>query len=354
MKIAVLADTHLGHHEEFNFQNSRIKNIYAAIQACLFDAINRNVSIVVFAGDFFDNGKSLDALTLHYAHDIIKNCSETFSCTFFICGNHDISRTYDKTTLETLCGIYKNTKYIASERTVSHTMNIKDAVSKLLLAGWNANVCANINDAKNTLLIGHLAVTGATHMNQVMTGNITASKLSETFRLSLLGHFHTPQVLCENIRYVGSPIQHSFGEVGNDTGYVLFDTYKDKWTFISTDSISRFPKFFKINADECNFETSAFGNTLLDWYSDYFWVACRNELERQEFYEKLRSLNGVVRCKVTVEKQVARITKNEAVGGENVSLIHKMGKYLQTEVSGKYPVNYRKAAYKKYREDTNA
>lgn len=360
MKIALLADIHLGHHEEFNVQNSRITNIHSAVIDCLNNAKENGASFVIFAGDFFDNGKSTDPLTLHLAYDIIKYCAETFKYTWFICGNHDMSKRFGMTIISTLCRSHKNT-FCVDSGSSERVDNLKTAAfDRIVLSSWDANPIEHVDRYKRTLFVGHLPVSGAMHMNQVMYG-IDKDVLSSNYARSLLGHFHQRQELAGNVHYIGTPIQHSFGEVGNETGYVMIDANNDTWKYVDPYSNSpdtRMPRFHKVSAEN-------FGTLVLDNNGDcipevdYFWVVCANDTERQIFYDTLQRSNAALRLhvasriRVTVEQRSVRVVKNEAVGGERASLVHKMGKYLQKEVAGKYPMKFRKAAYVQYREDNN-
>jgi DNA repair exonuclease SbcCD nuclease subunit len=72
--------------------------------------------------------------------------------------------------------------------------------------------------------------------------------LFENFQLVFTGHFHRHQSQ-KNIVYIGSPYQLTFGEIGLEKGFVVFDTEREDWDFVKYDKA---PKHIEIRLDEFN------------------------------------------------------------------------------------------------------
>lgn len=70
----------------------------------------------------------------------------------------------------------------------------------------------------------------------------------ENYQLVFTGHFHRHQSQ-RNIIYVGSPYQLTFGEMGVDKGFVVFDTEREDWEFIKYDKA---PTHIEINLEDFN------------------------------------------------------------------------------------------------------
>ncbi len=89
-------------------------------------------------------------------------------------------------------------------------------------------------DCKN-ILITHVGINGAqTNARHAHESKIIKSELFDNFDLVLVGHFHNKTQLSETIHYVGSTIQHNFGEDSFKGIIAIFDdltfeTYETKF-----------------------------------------------------------------------------------------------------------------------------
>jgi hypothetical protein len=71
------------------------------------------------------------------------------------------------------------------------------------------------NRRKPIIFIGHLELAGSSTKAGISLGGLD-HKTFDGASVALLGHVHKPQVLGENVYYVGSPFQQNFGESGED------------------------------------------------------------------------------------------------------------------------------------------
>ena len=49
--------------------------------------------------------------------------------------------------------------------------------------------------------------------------------------LCFTGHYHRHQKVSDNLIIVGSPMQHTWGDSGDERGYIILDTDTKKWEF---------------------------------------------------------------------------------------------------------------------------
>ena len=92
--------------------------------------------------------------------------------------------------------------------------------------------------------VGHCGVSGAT--SNGTEGGLPIKdiegvhpKFFRRFKNVFLGHYHAHQKI-KNIIYIGSPMQHSFGEVGQTKGVLFYDQATGKKRFIEIGGLPRF------------------------------------------------------------------------------------------------------------------
>lgn len=61
------------------------------------------------------------------------------------------------------------------------------------------------------------------------------------------GHYHRHQVVAPNLTVIGSPMQHTWGDKGEDRGFIVLDTNTGKWKFRPYEAA---PRFKEITADD--------------------------------------------------------------------------------------------------------
>lgn len=93
-------------------------------------------------------------------------------------------------------------------------------------------------------LFTHLSIANFSFDNSYHATEKHAFKeeLFEDYSLVFTGHFHRHQYR-KNIVYVGSPIQLYRGEIGQNKGFVIFDTDSEKWEFVE---YTEAPKYIEI------------------------------------------------------------------------------------------------------------
>jgi len=64
--------------------------------------------------------------------------------------------------------------------------------------------------------------------------------LREKFKISFIGHCHTPAAIRKNVISVGAPLQHNFGDCGEKRGWWIYDFDKDNLEYIENLESPRF------------------------------------------------------------------------------------------------------------------
>lgn len=227
MRILTLADLQLQAYKEFSSVNSKGYNSRA------YDLVERLTKIirekneeepldgVCVLGDFWDNRFVLEVDLLDLAHDALARWSKM--CPVYLLeGNHDQFQKSGLLTslrqFQSFCEVIRKpeTRKIGGESIAFSPYHpnlevIKEGLVKLQGSG-----------AK--YLFGHWTVAGAS------TGSATLEKGVEKnfpalagYKHILLGDIHKHQYLTDNMLYLGSPVQHDFGERGDEKCVWLLD-----------------------------------------------------------------------------------------------------------------------------------
>ena len=98
-----------------------------------------------------------------------------------------------------------------------------------MVVGCSATVTVCAEEGKGSnILLGHFGIQGAeVGSNYVMTSSDLISLRDipvGDFDQVFLGHFHKPQKLAENVRFVGATHQHNWGDTGQERGVWIWET----------------------------------------------------------------------------------------------------------------------------------
>ena len=110
-----------------------------------------------------------------------------------------------------------------------------------------------ISDAGNELgynvLLCHQSIVGCSHLGWVCNDGVTADEVCKGFTRVYSGHFHEHQRFGpEDIgMYLGSPMQHSYGDVGREPGYWITEV-EDDGNITDTLVPTGLPKFWTVDA----------------------------------------------------------------------------------------------------------
>lgn len=224
MEYILFTDLHLGIHGNNSIWLD--KSIELAEEMASF-AKRQRISKIIFAGDFFNDRRSLNTRTIDYAHkflDVLKDLQ-----VYMIIGNHD---TY-----------FKNTNEVHSLTMFKSHKNVTVVEKKLWL---DNNMCLvswaeELPEEDVEILIGHFEVNGFV---QGFSGGREAEDFKK-YEMVLSGHFHTPMKR-DNIQYVGSCMPFTFADVNSPRGYYLLNSDTKELDFFEFKGA---PKYVIVDAD---------------------------------------------------------------------------------------------------------
>jgi len=227
MKYVIVTDTHLG--------VKKGNSVYLRSSVELFDQIcayahSKNIKGFIHAGDFFDTRKSISVDVIEISLDIMKKLEETFKFIYMIIGNHD---TYLKNQIKpTSLSIFKEHKNVT-------LIDKPYLIDNMLLLPWIFDKDAlNTNDTE--ICIGHFDINGIEMNASGFTPLHQRLNISDfkNFNTVLSGHYHVSSQT-KNIKYLGSPMQFTFNEINETTGFYILDSETTELEFIEFD---KYPK----------------------------------------------------------------------------------------------------------------
>jgi DNA repair exonuclease SbcCD nuclease subunit len=254
MKILFFSDLHLHNHQPFHTimpsgRNSRLQdglNVLSEISAyCCWN----DIDYVIFAGDLFENWRSLDIDVLNCAYEGILNIRRSCKEFFLLVGNHD---QYSNTgNVITLAPFRHSCEVIwqAEKREVGDIKiffnPFKEDVRKFKKYISDVN-CADLmvfhQPIKEALLPG---------TNMPLNKGVSVEDLQVgKFRMCIGGDVHKRQTLMNCVHYLGSPMQLDFSEAGEKKGFTVL--YTEDWSleFVEVTCAPRFFYFQSIDEYE--------------------------------------------------------------------------------------------------------
>lgn len=223
MKIAILNDTHCGVRNDMVEMSEYQGRFYKEV---FFPYLDQNdIKHIIHMGDYFDRRKYINFASLQRnIEHFIKPMQERGITMDLIIGNHD---TY-----------YKNTNDVNSPALLLYDqkgVNVIEEPQVMNYDGLDVAMVPWINNENyadaieffqtvpSAIAFGHFEIEGAM-MNPAM---VCSHGLSPTylkrFEKVYSGHFHHKTDI-ENIRYVGSQMQFTWSDFGDEKYFHIFDT----------------------------------------------------------------------------------------------------------------------------------
>lgn len=219
--ITVLADVQL--HAYANFaritpsgRNSRLQNGVDAIKFAV-DAADGGYLIIL--GDLFEDRRSLTIDVMNAALESIEYASSRLKGVYMVVGNHD--QYYRDGSIHSLRAF----SHMSGVEVVSSFHTAQMDGTEVFMAAFHEDpsvvkkwIATRAPSAFSpTLLCVHQAVFGAEADGGFLYNAGDALTVQDlrpsAFDHVLIGHFHSPQTLSENVHYVGSPYQIKANEI---------------------------------------------------------------------------------------------------------------------------------------------
>jgi len=211
MKVALIADVHIGRHN--------ISECYAAFDNLHNILAEQRINVLFLLGDLFDkrtsiNGQSLDVLQC--AKQFFIDCAKRGVALYYIAGNHD------KTDLDSEDSYID----IVGDWSTQHLYNyLGDNIKGLdyYREDKYTSVLSEY-DSDIDFLVTHIGINGVLNNDGSKHETVITPELFSDYKKVFVGHYHDAQFIEPNIYYIGSFIQHNFGEKYLDKGVTLLDT----------------------------------------------------------------------------------------------------------------------------------
>lgn len=245
MKIALITDTHFGARNDSQLFMNHFASFF---EETFFPTIKEHdIDTVIHAGDLLDRRKFINFNTLSQVRDKfikpLKDMGVTMHC---ILGNHD---TYYKNTneLNSLNELFNNDKnFILHQKPTDVDF---DGMQIALLPWINRENKDDfhkfIKNTKSEWLIGHLELNGYEVLRGIKYDGGTNPELFKRFEQVLSGHFHCGQER-GNIKYLGTPYQITFSDLGEKKGFYILDTDTRELEFVE----NKKQMFYNIKYDD--------------------------------------------------------------------------------------------------------
>jgi len=200
--------------------------------------------------------------------------------------------------------------------------------------------------AKDTFVVGHQTIVGVRSGEWIAPDGIRPQELAP-FAGAILGHYHDPQDITDQIFYLGAPLQHTFGDAGSERGFWDISIEGPKIVERTKVRVTSVPKFhvipvqatieggkLRVDVDD---ET---GQAAAPQAGDYVWVqvhgtedAVKRTEEWTSQYEMLQREVGVRLVKVThvVTAAAKSRLKIKKTAGGTISIPAAMRGYVEQQ-----------------------
>lgn len=244
-KKCVLTDTHNGLFKDSDVWQKVTMNLFDhLIETCK----SNNIDTIYHLGDWFENRKSINTVTINTSIKIAKKLSD-FNV-YIIVGNHDSY--YQNKILPSSLKIFNkfNNIHIISEPT-----RINDDI----LFPWIVSE-EEIQNNDGKICYGHFSIIDF-HMNKTyINSSGLKPSLFKKFEKVFSGHFHLRSQK-NNIMYIGCPYQQTFDDYKEEKGYYIIDD-NGEYEFIFFNDYPHFTKLY-VNESTTSFdEKSVKGNIV--------------------------------------------------------------------------------------------
>lgn len=234
-KVAIFSDLHLGVHQNSDFWLG-VANKWA--DWYIDDLKKKNITRIIFCGDFFHYRDEISVKTLNFAKDFLDKFND-FEITM-ITGNHDAW--YKDTSEINSLSIFKGYKNITIYDKIT-TVNIDN--KRITFCPWGGKIS---DIPQSDIVFGHFELENF-KMNsfKICDHGDDPETLASKAPLIFSGHFHLRAKRKFNngeIIYVGNPYEMDFGDSMQSKGYYILNLDDLKYEFFYNKITPRHIKIF--------------------------------------------------------------------------------------------------------------
>ncbi|QKE56344.1 recombination exonuclease [Bacillus phage YungSlug] len=268
MKAICFGDLHAHMFTDFSeideiTGNSRFTHVMSCFDAMEDYALENNIKYILFAGDMFHKRVTINTTVFNFVYNRVSDMTQKGLRFIMIPGNHDqvSNEDFPQHSLETFKEIegvvvldrfgsymisdYEKPYYVFPVPYSKNAEMVKKEIEKYAYETTNNGI------EKQSILLGHLGLSGAFvgKSNYAMADAFTVEDLfPHAFAFGVFGHFHRGQELGGyfNFFYTGAPLQHNFGDEGQDKGFTVIDLVTQTKEFVPIDT----PQFITVTSEE--------------------------------------------------------------------------------------------------------
>lgn len=313
--VLLFSDIHVHPHKN---SNQRLNDCLQALEWVFEEAKSHKVDALLFGGDLLHDRQKIDSLTYMETFKVLEKYQDEKFQVYLLLGNHDlwfgnstkISSTYP-------FGALKNFEVIdvtQSRKICNDTWHFMpythDPVEELKKLP--------ASEIQSSYLLGHLSIDGARLNSAGSIADVSIENdgdmvkigpnLFKKYKHAFFGHYHGAQKLAENIEYIGSPLQLSFGEANETKHIILLDTKTNQRTYIEN---TFSPKHFYLTEDDYrSFDKELLKNAFVDiTISDITDINLKKDLEKFSQANKVATVRVRAESKQLDEHVVSDVKK---------------------------------------------
>jgi len=332
MKIAILNDTHAGVRNDLQAMGEYQGRFYNEIFFPYLD--QHDIKHIIHLGDYFDRRKFINfkSLATNKEHFIDPMIERGISMDLIL-GNHDT--------------FYKNTNEINAPELLLFKHDNIDIVANPTIKNYDGFdiglvpwICPDnfnesidfIKNATTSVLMGHFEIEGAIMMPGMACPHGLDFKMFNRYDTVLSGHFHHKS-LQGNVRYLGSQMEFTWSDFGDEKHFHVFDTETAEIISVRN-PLRMFNKVFyddsKMTHEELlNIDFSDMANTFVKCII----VNKENPYTFDLYMERLNAVNPVDLKIVDDNHHMDMLTDEEVEDAEDTLTI--LSKYVESlEISG--------------------
>ena len=312
--------------------NSRLFNILSVFDKMKFYALKHSINKALLNGDIFEESDYHLTEIFNAVYRKVVEMREAGMKIAFNLGNHDILRwlmdkvipVHTLVPFEHIANVIQQPSVLWNHLCVVPYMpaeNVKRAVK------WHLDVFPY----PNTVLVFHGGVQGARAgpKRYLVRNPLKLKDLQpKEWKLILLSDYHTTQYLRDNVLYIGSPVQHSFGEthVPGFWDVTLYD--KEPW-FKLKHVKTNLPRFIEISVSSMK--------ELKDAEEKIKGNYVRINLKKEDFVEEAESFATKICAAVTTRTSQSEkeVTDSARIGAWELSPSQCIQNYVKKTSSEK-------------------
>ncbi len=341
MKLLIFSDPHIhpwnyGSTVHSDGWNSRLRAQQRVLNDEMVSYVSRNdIDYVICCGDVFHTHGKIDAHALRIATSLFGQLASAVSKQVFVIhGNHDLASN-GVSSLSWLNNLALGK--IEYFDTLSSYLIAPKMIFFFLPYTKNKESVKNFLDSVRKDE-GKVAVKKYVFMHQGVAGVklgsgfelpnevLTPEMIPDNVEMAFTGHYHRHRVVSDNLIIVGSPMQHTWADTGDERGWVVYDTDAKEAKFVPSGA----PEFVTI--DMCGTSRVPPGSTVLD--NKYNSIINDSYIRIKNWYGDMEELkvilmnkeHGAASVEFIIDKSTA-VTDN--IRTDNFDVRDLLGKYTE-------------------------